>query len=113
MEIELGYDEIKSMRWNGGGIRSKSPERVAQSSGDWRCLQPGASRDGGVAAELGVPPRQISFEGLDAGADLFMWAAVPVGKSSEDDPRAALDMQHLVLPPRRSERRYPRHVKIK
>lgn len=68
-----------------------------------------------VALEHDVSPRRISFRGaLMLVRDLFMWAAVASpGSLPKMVKQMRVEMRHLILPPRRSERRYPRRVKIK
>ena len=68
-----------------------------------------------VAADRGVTPSRISFlRSLRLIRDLFYWAEVA---RSGKLPKMIRDMRikigALVLPPRRSQRSYPRHVKIK
>lgn len=116
-EIELGYDEIKTHALEREeAIRSKSPERVAQEV--WG-LAVGYNlvrhEMEAVAADQGVPPSRISFRGaLRLIRDLFFWAEVAKpGKFPKMIRDMRIEMGHLVLPPRRSERRYPRRVKIK
>lgn len=116
-EIELGYDEIKTHALEREeAIRSKTPERVAQELWGLAVAYNLVRHEmEGVAAEQGVPPRRISFRGaLMLVRDLFMWAAVASpGSLPKMLQELRLDMRHLVLPPRRTDRRYPRHVKIK
>jgi len=46
--------------------------------------------------------------------DLFYWAAIAgPGALPKRIRKMRLDMRRLILPPRRSDRRYPKHVKIK
>ena len=68
-----------------------------------------------VAQKCGVAPRRISFrKSLRLIRDLFFWAEVAKpGKLPKMIRDMRIEMEDLILPPRRSERRYPRHVKIK
>ncbi len=68
-----------------------------------------------AAARRGVAPRRISFAiSLRAIRDLFAWAAIASpGSLPKMLKNSRLELRHFILPPRRSERRYKRHVKIK
>lgn len=116
-ELELGYDEIKTHTLeNLEAIRSKSPERVAQEVWGLAVAYNLVRHEmEAVALEHDVPPRRISFRGaLMLVRDLFMWAAVASpGSLPKMVKQMRVEMRHLILPPRRSERRYPRRVKIK
>jgi hypothetical protein len=68
-----------------------------------------------VAREAGLDPRRISFVHalhLIQGFCLSSWATAP-GALPRRLASLERDMRLLVLPERRTERRYPRHVKIK
>lgn len=116
-ELEIGYDEIKTHALEREeAIRSKSPERVAQEVWGLAVAYNLVRHEmEAVAEECGVPPRRISFRGsLRLIRDLFFWAEVASpGKLPKMIRDMRIEMRSLVLPPRRSERRYPRHVKIK
>lgn len=116
-ELELGYDEIKTeMLERMEAIRSQAPERVRQEIWGLTVAYNLVRREMEAAAlELGVAPRRISFRGsLRLIRDLFMWAAVASpGSLPKMLKGLRLDMRDFILPPRRSERRYRRHVKIK
>lgn len=116
-ELEMGYDEVKTdMLERLEAIRSEAPERVRQEVWGLVVAYNLVRREMEAAAgELRVPPRRISFRGsLRLVRDLFMWAAVASpGSLPKMLKGLRLDMKDFILPPRRSERRYKRHVKIK
>jgi hypothetical protein len=116
-ELELGYDEIKTHTLESAeAIRSETPERVRQEVWGMAIAYNLVRREmEAMAKELDLPPRRISFRGsLILIRDLFIWASV---SSPGSLPRMVaqfrLDLREMILPPRRSERCYPRHVKIK
>lgn len=116
-ELELGYDEIKTdMLERLEAIRSEAPERVKQEVWGLAVAYNLIRREMELAA-LGwkVAPRQISFRwSLRSIRDLFMWAAVASpGSLPKMLKKLRIEMEDFILPPRRSERRYKRHVKIK
>jgi len=116
-ELELGYDEIKNdVLERLETIRSKTPERVGQEVWGMAIAYNLVRREMEAAAlSWGITPRRVSFRGsLMAIRDLFMWAAVASpGSLPKMVNKLRMDMRHLILPERRSERRYRRHVKIK
>jgi hypothetical protein len=116
-ELELGYDEIKTeMLEREESIRSEAPERVKQEVWGLATAYNLVRREMEAAAsQWGVPPRRMSFAvSLRAIRDLFVWAAIAKpGRLPEMLKGLRLELRHFILPPRRSERRYPRHVKIK
>lgn len=116
-ELELGYDEIKTHTLEREeALRSKSPERVAQEVWGLAIAYNLVRHEmEAVAQKLQVAPRRISFRGsLRLIRDLFFWAEVASpGKLPKMIRDMRIEMEDLVLPLRRSERRYPRHVKIK
>jgi len=68
-----------------------------------------------IASELHLPPTRISFvTALTRIVDVWSWMAIA---SPGTIPKQLLDYQErlkrLILPPRRSNRAYPRAVKIK
>ena len=116
-ELELGYDEIKTeILERMEAIRSEAPERVKQEIWGLVTAYNLVRREMEAAAmELGLPPQRLSFRmSLRLIRDLFMWAAVAspgtLPKMLKD---LRIEMKDLILPPRRSMRRYKRHVKIK
>ena len=116
-ELELGYDEIKTHTLEREeALRSKTPERVAQEVWGLATAYNLVRHEmEAVAQKCGVAPRRISFrKSLRLIRDLFFWAEVAKpGKLPKMIRDMRIEMEDLILPPRRSERRYPRHVKIK
>lgn len=116
-ELELGYDEIKTeMLEREEAIRSEAPERVRQEVWGLVVAYNLVRREMEAAAmQWGVAPRRLSFGmSLRAIRDLFVWAATASpGSLPKMLAGLRLDLRHFILPPRRSERRYERHVKIK
>jgi hypothetical protein len=116
-EIEMGYDEIKTeMLDREETIRSRSPERVRQEV--WGILlafnlvRLEMER---VAEEAKVEPTRISFTtALRFIVDewIFSASAAP-GAIPRQLKRLRADLKRFILPPRRTERRYSRTVKIK
>jgi hypothetical protein len=117
-ELELGYGEIKTdMLQRLETIRSKSPVAVAQEVWGlltaYNLIRLEMER---IADEIGVPPLRISFvAALRLIIDEWNWSANT--SSPGAIPRHLQDLRDkirvFVLPPRRSERAYPRAVKIK
>lgn len=116
-ELELGYGEIKTqMLEREETLRSKSPAAVTQEIWGvllaYNLVRLEMER---VADEAGVAPTRISFvAALHLIVDEWLWLAVTSPgaiPSRLRDLRA--NLKRLILPPRRSERRYPRAVKIK
>jgi len=116
-ELEIGYDEIKTHALEREeAIRSKSPERVAQEVWGLAVAYNLVRHEMvAVAEKCQVAPRRISFRGaLRLIRDLYFWAEVASpGKLPKMIRDMRIEMEDLILPPRRSQRRYPRHVKIK
>lgn len=115
-ELEIGYDEIKTHTLeNLESIRSKTPERIAQEVWGLAIAYNIVRHEMELVADrCDVEPRRISFTGaLRLIRDLFLWAEVA---SPGKIPKMIRDMQSemeaLILPERRPERSYPRHVKI-
>jgi hypothetical protein len=116
-EIELGYDEVKTkMLDRQEAIRSRTPAGVGQElwgvALGYNLVRLEMVR---IAEEADVPPNRISFVmALRLIRDEWLWSAVA---SPGAIPRHLRELRaevlHFVLPPRRSERRYPRAVKIK
>jgi len=116
-ELELGYDEIKTeMLDREETLRSKSPTAVTQELWGvliaYNLVRLEMER---IADEAGVIPTRISFvAGFRLIAQEWLWlastspGAIP---SRLRDMRA--NVKRFILPPRRSDRRYPRAVKIK
>ena len=116
-ELELGYDELKTHTLERQeALRSRAPERVRQEiwglAIGYNLVRLEMAR---VAARAQLPPRRISYRHtlmLIRNFWLTAWLSPPGVL-----PRrlAALhdEIALLLLPPRRSERRFPRAVKIK
>lgn len=118
-EIELGYGEIKTrLLERQEAIRSRTPEGVRQEL--WAILlaynlvRVEMER---AASEAGVEPRRISFvHALSMIRTAWIvWSSEPVspGRIPEHLLDLRRDLGMLVLPERRTERRFPRVVKIK
>ena len=116
-ELELGFDEIKTeMLDREEAIRSQSKERINQEI--WGILIAYnliRLEMEHVADEADVAPVRISFiMSLHLICDEWIWSA---SASPGSIPRHLRDLRaklkRFILPPRRSERRYPRAVKIK
>ncbi len=116
-EIELGYDEIKThLLEREESLRSRKPAGVLQEIAGigiaYNLVRVEMAR---VAAALDLEPTRLSFRHalmLIRNFCLASWAtspgAIPRRLASLDH-----DLRLLLLPPRRAERIYPRHVKIK
>lgn len=117
-EIELGYDEVKThMLLREEAIRSRSPELVRQEIWGillaYNLIRLEMERAADAAR---VSPRRISFVHAMR-AIQFAWRIASTlhspGNSGKRLRSLRDELRHLVLPPRRPERRYPRAVKIK
>lgn len=118
-ELELGYDEIKThLLERREAIRSRSPDGVRQELWGialaYNLVRVEMER---IADEAGVPPTRISFTASLAvireeigrmGGDRFAPGTIP---SRLQDLRR--NLKRLLLPERRTERVFPRAVKIK
>lgn len=116
-ELEIGFDELKTHMLEGKEcLRSKRPEGVYQELWAQLLVYNLVRREMLLAAQAhNLPPKQISFRSSllwIRGFWLTAWHTSPgnVPKSLANF-RSTLDV--LILPVRRSERRYPREVKIK
>jgi hypothetical protein len=118
-EIELGYDEIKThLLERQEAIRSRTPAGVRQELWGialaFNLVRVEMER---VADEAGVEPNRISF--VNALAFIrnawLVWSMLPLAPARipEGVVRLRHDLKLLVLPPRRSDRTFPRAVKIK
>ncbi len=118
-ELEVGYDEIKThLLDRQEAIRSRTPDGVRQEIWGialaYNLVRLEMER---AADEAGVEPNRISF--VNALALIrnawLAWSTMPMAPGRI--PEGLLDLRRclklLVLPPRRSERTYPRAVKIK
>ncbi len=117
-ELELGYDEIKTeILEREETLRSKSPAGVAQELWGvllaYNLVRLEIER---VAAQAGVEPTRISFVGaLRLIVDEWLWWANMRHPGAIPSRLRNLEtvLKRLVLPPRRTDRSYPRAVKIK
>lgn len=117
-EIELAYDEVKThMLERKECLRSKLPDGVYQEIWGILLAYNLVRREMALAAQSeDLPPNRISFRyALMEVRNLLFLAAMTSTPGAL--PRHIKDLPRkigaLVLPPRRSNRRYPRHVKIK
>lgn len=115
-ELELAYDEIKTeVLDREETLRSRSPERVAQEIWGillaYNLVRVEMER---VAEDLRVEPTRISFVySLHRICEEWWWDASAAPGAIPRHLRNLRDrMRRYVLPPRRSERAYPRAVKI-
>ncbi len=116
-EIELGYDEVKTdMLERQEAIRSRKPRGVAQELWGvalaYNLVRLEMLR---IAEEAGVPPNRISFiMALRLIRDEWAWATVTSpGAIPRHLRELRAEVARFVLPPRRTERSYPRAVKLK
>lgn len=116
-ELELGFDELKTeVLDREEALRSKSPSAVMQEI--WGVL---LSYDlirvemERIAEEAGVLPIRISFTmAMRLIADEWMWcASASPGAIPKNLARLRQNVKRFVLPARRSERAYPRAVKVR
>jgi hypothetical protein len=118
-EIELGYDEIKThLLDRQEAIRSRTPQGVRQEVWGillaYNLVRVEMER---AADEAGVEPTRISFVNALSliRTAWVVWSTPPLAPGRI--PEHLLDLRRhlglLLLPERRSERRYPRVVKIK
>jgi len=117
-EEELGYDEVKThMLEREEALRSKRPHKVRQEI--WGILLAYnlvRMKMMDVASKLNLPPTRLSFTHslrlVRMFCEVHAWVAAPTKL-----PQRIEDLEEmfglLILPERRTERRYPRHVKIK
>lgn len=116
-ELELGYDEIKTeLLDREESIRSRSPAGVGQELwGIFLAYNLVRLEMERIAEEAGVEPVRISFvAALRLITDEWLWCAIA---SPGAIPRHLQNLRKAVklyiLPARRSERAYPRAVKLK
>ncbi len=117
-EIEIAYDELKThMLERKECLRSKKPTGVAQELWGMLLVYNLVRREMLLAADAhDVAPRRISFRSSLLWIRTFLLMAAQTQAPANlpnhlGEFRSTLDV--LVLPKRRKERRYPRHVKIK
>src|SRR5579872_3296970 len=117
-EIELGFDEVKTdMLEREETILSKKPKGVMQELWAiglaYNLVRLEMER---IAEQAELPPSRISFvASLRFIRDEWMWAATTPAPGTLPRKLVRLREQilHFVLPPRRSERCFPRAVKLK
>jgi hypothetical protein len=116
-ELELGFDELKThMLERKESLRSKKPEGIYQELWGQLLVYNLVRREMLLTAQAyELPPSRISFRSSllwirDFWTTGWMISPGNVPKSLADLREKLSD---LILPERRSERRYPRHVKIK
>lgn len=116
-EIELAYDELKTeMLDREETLRSKSPSGVRQEMWGlllaYNLVRLEMER---IAAEADVVPTRISFvTALNLMRDEWLWCTVASpGAVPRHLARLRATLKRYILPPRRTERVYPRAVKIK
>jgi hypothetical protein len=117
-ELEIGFDEVKThMLHRKESLRSQKPVGVEQEVWGLLLAYNLVRREMLLVADKNkVPPKQISFwTSLLRIRDFWTYAGMT--RSPGNIPARLADMEadlrSLVLPLRRNERRYPRHVKIK
>jgi len=117
-DIEMGYDEIKThMLERQETLRSKKPEGIRQEIwGIGLAYNLVRKEMLAVAERFGVEPRRISFRHSLQLIRIFCvveaWTSAPSKLHKRlDETREMVGL--LLLPKRRSERRYERHVKVK
>jgi len=116
-ELELGYDEIKTeILDREETIRSKSPPAVKQELWGiflaYNLIRLEMER---VADEANVEPTRVSFvAAMRLIIDEWLWCAIATpGAIPRHLRNLRASLATLILPPRRTERSYPRQVKIK
>ncbi len=116
-EIELGYDEIKTHFAREQVVfRSKAPEKVLQEAYGlllaYNCIRALMAE---AAERAGVEPRQLSFVDclVRIRFALTKMALAPTRRLPALYEELLTELATCVLPPRRSDRVYPRAVKIK
>ena len=117
-EIEIAFDELKThLGGRRESLRSKKPEGVKQEIWGLLLLYNLVRHEMKLTAEKrGVPPRRVSFV-TSVHLIRGFWLSAAQTKSPGTIPRRLRDFRStlgtILLPERRSQRRYPRHVKIK
>lgn len=117
-ELELGYDEVKTeMLEREESIRSRTPAGVEQELWGLALAYNLVRLEMERAAQLAhVPPVRMSFAACLRAIklQLLLFAAISPGKMPKVLARLHRNLAATcVLPPRRSERLYPRAVKLK
>jgi hypothetical protein len=116
-ELELGFDEVKTeILEREETLRSKSPRGIAQELWGiglvYNLVRLEMER---IAAAADVPPTRISFVmALRLIKDFWFYASLnSPGMIPKRLHKLRLEILRFVLPPRRSQRAFPRAVKIK
>ena len=118
-EIELAYDELKTHLLDSEEtIRSRTPAGVRQELWGIAIAYNLVRREmERVATKAKVAPTRISFVGaLMYFRETFGWMRGPrlaLGTIPKSLQRLENNFKRLILPPRRTERAYPRAVKVK
>lgn len=116
-ELEIGFDELKTdMLERKECLRSKKPEGVYQELWGQLLAYNLVRREMLLVAQgHDLPPNRISFKASFLWIRDFWITAWMI--SPGNMPKSLADLKNrlgdLILPERRRERRYPRHVKIK
>lgn len=116
-ELEIGFDEIKThMLERKEALRSRKPEGVYQELWGQLLVYNLVRREMLlVARQHKLPPARVSFRASLLWIRDFWTTAWMIAPGNV--PRSLSDLSHtlrdLILPERRSQRRNPRHVKIK
>jgi hypothetical protein len=116
-ELEIAFDELKThMLERKESLRSKKPEGVYQELWGQLLVYNLVRREmllTAVASKL--PPARISFRASLLWIRDFWTTAWMISPGNVPKSLAVLrgSLRDLILPERRTERRYPRHVKIK
>ena len=115
-ELELGYDEIKTeMLDREETIRSRTPAGVKQELwGIFLAYNLVRLEMDRIAEDAGVEPTRISFiNSLRFICDEWLWCSIASpGAIPKHLRNLRTSLKTFILPKRRTERRYPRVVKI-
>lgn len=117
-EIEIAYDELKThLAGRREALRSRKPDGVEQEIWGLLLLYNLVRQEMKLTADKhGVPARQVSFV-TSLHLIRGFWLTAAQTQSPGTIPKRLRDFRStlgtILLPERRSKRRYPRHVKIK
>ena len=117
-ELELMFDDLKTEQLKSETVlRSKHPEGVRQELWGILLAHNLVRREiERIAERAKVPPRRISFvAALHLVCEEWAWATLPSAKAGNIPKNLAnleAKISRFILPERRSERSYPRAVKI-
>lgn len=116
-EVELALDELKTkMLEQAPTLRSRTVEGIEQEMwGTLLAYNLVRLEMAAVAREAAVPPRRVSFSmSLQFIVDEWAWDSIAKpGAIPHHLKRLRANLQRFILPPRRSDRSYPRAVKQK